>query len=170
MRIQTVLALSVCLFFSAGIFLEPANAAKKKSQTSSFPASRSPTGTKVFLFESNRLKWGIYDQKGKLVRTGHGVAGKAYCPDVKRGCKTPFGTYRIYNKVGPNFRSTRYPLPNGGAPMPWGMFFHKGYAIHGSNNVPNKHASHGCIRVSNADARWLNQNLPIGTTVIVRPY
>jgi lipoprotein-anchoring transpeptidase ErfK/SrfK len=55
--------------------------------------------------------------------------------------------------------------------MPWAMFFHGGFAIHGSNEVPNYNASHGCIRLYPADARWLNQNvLNYGSTVIVYPY
>ncbi len=41
-------------------------------------------------------------------------------------------------------------------------------AIHGSNNLPNHNASHGCIRVDPAAARWLYHNfMQVGTRVIV---
>ena len=35
------------------------------------------------------------------------------------------------------------------------MYFFKGWAIHGSPSVPAYPASHGCVRISNADADWL---------------
>ncbi|HUG84844.1 MAG TPA: L,D-transpeptidase family protein [Euzebya sp.] len=47
------------------------------------------------------------------------------------------------------------------------MYFYGGWAIHGSNSVPAYPASHGCVRVTRADARWLFDRLPIGTTVSV---
>ncbi len=45
------------------------------------------------------------------------------------------------------------------------MYFHGGWAIHGSNSVPAYPASHGCVRVTRADAKWLFDRLPIGSTV-----
>jgi lipoprotein-anchoring transpeptidase ErfK/SrfK len=122
---------------------------------------------KVFVFNTGSQTWSVYDH-GHVIRSGHGSSGKSYCPDLKRGCRTPHGSFRIYNKVGANFRSSTYPLPHGGAPMPYGMFFHKSYAIHGSNSVPRHAASHGCIRVPTGSAHWLNQHLPVGTKVVVR--
>ena len=51
------------------------------------------------------------------------------------------------------------------------MFFSKYYAVHGSYEVPNYNASHGCIRVTPADAKWLYYNfIEIGTPVVVKPY
>jgi lipoprotein-anchoring transpeptidase ErfK/SrfK len=47
------------------------------------------------------------------------------------------------------------------------MYFRGGYAIHGSNSVPAGPASHGCVRVSRADAVWLFQRVPNGTPVHV---
>ena len=96
-----------------------------------------------------------------------------FCPDVRRSCKTVVGTFSVLYKGGPGCASKVYPLEtNGGAPMPYCMKFHKkGYAIHGSNDVPNRNASHGCIRVTPAAAKWLSHNfIQNGTTVIVREY
>lgn len=144
---------------------------KAKKSGGGFASSRPATGRKVFIFNPNILRWGVYDESGNLVRTGHGVGGRYHCPDVGRRCKTPSGVFSIWNKAGAGFRSSRYPLPRGGAPMPYAMFFSKYYAIHGSNDVPNYNASHGCIRVYTSDARWLNQNfLNYGSTVIVHGY
>ncbi len=45
------------------------------------------------------------------------------------------------------------------------MYFYGGWAIHGSNSVPAYPASHGCVRVTRSDAKWLFDRLPIGMTV-----
>lgn len=45
------------------------------------------------------------------------------------------------------------------------LYFHRGFAIHGSPSVPAGPASHGCVRVSRADAAWLIQRVPDGTPV-----
>lgn len=137
----------------------------------SLPLSRPATGNKVFVFSPSALAWAVYDGDGQRVRVGPASGGRSYCPDVGRGCRTPQGVFRVYSKAGPDYRSTKFPIPYGGAPMPWAMFFHGGYAIHGSYDVPGYNASHGCIRVVPSDAQWLNNNfLSRGSTVIVQPY
>jgi lipoprotein-anchoring transpeptidase ErfK/SrfK len=45
------------------------------------------------------------------------------------------------------------------------QYFYKGWAIHGSNSVPAVPASHGCVRVTRADAKWLLKELSIGMSV-----
>jgi len=123
------------------------------------------------VFNPRTLQWKAVSGSGKVVRTGRASGGRGYCPDIKRSCRTPTGTYNVIAKSGPSCRSTRYPVGKGGAPMPYCMFFSKYYAIHGSPDVPNRNASHGCIRVVPSDARWLNQNfVHIGTKVVVKPY
>jgi lipoprotein-anchoring transpeptidase ErfK/SrfK len=125
----------------------------------------------TFEFNPNTLTWKAINDSGKVVRVGKGSAGKSYCRDLHRGCKTPSGVYRIYSKGSAGCRSSRYPLGRGGSPMPYCMFFNKNYAIHGSYEVPNYNASHGCVRVRPSDARWLSGNfIRIGTKVIIHPY
>lgn len=142
-----------------------------QSRNYSHPKLRDPTGRPVFVYDPAKLTWAAYDRDGKLVRTGPGSGGQHYCADVGRGCKTPAGTYRVYSKAGPSYRSKIFPRPRGGAPMPYAMFFRGGYAVHGSYDVPSYNASHGCIRVIPQDAYWLNKNfLSYGSTVIVMPY
>lgn len=140
-------------------------------RTANFPSARESNGRRTFIYDPRQLTWAAYDTDGSLVRTGRGSSGRSYCPDLGRGCRTPTGTYHVYSKQGPYYRSKIFPLPHGGAPMPYAMFFRGGYAIHGSYELPAYNASHGCVRVSPSDAAWLSQNfLSYGSTVIVRPY
>lgn len=124
----------------------------------------------TFVYNPKTLRWKAI-KNGKVIRTGRGSGGRNYCSDVKRACRTPSGTYSIISKRGANCRSSRYPLGKGGAPMPYCMFFSKYYAIHGSPDVPNYNASHGCVRVKPHDARWLHKNfMHIGSKVVIKPY
>ena len=47
------------------------------------------------------------------------------------------------------------------------QYFYRGWAIHGSNSVPARPASHGCIRVTRADAKWLLTIINVGTSVYI---
>lgn len=125
----------------------------------------------TFIFNPRSLSWKAVNHNGKVIRSGKASGGSGYCRDIRRSCRTPSGTYRIISKRGADCRSSRYPLGGGGAKMPYCMFFSKYYAIHGSYDVPNYNASHGCIRVRPHDAYWLHRNfIKIGTKVVVKPY
>lgn len=129
------------------------------------------TSGKKFVFDPRALRWYAYDHRGRVIRSGHAVGGANWCPDVGRPCRTPSGSFAVYSKGSAGCRSSKYPRPHGGAPMPYCMFFKGGYAIHGSYELPNHNASHGCIRVSPKEARWLSRNfIDHGTRVIVKPY
>lgn len=124
-----------------------------------------------FVFNPRTLRWTAIDADGAVVKTGHGSAGRSYCPDTGRHCHTPTGTFHVISKGGAGCRSSRYPVGRGGSPMPYCMYFSKNYAVHGSYEVPNYNASHGCIRVHPQDAKWLYYNfMKVGTTVVVKPY
>lgn len=45
------------------------------------------------------------------------------------------------------------------------QYFYRGWAIHGSNSVPAGPASHGCVRVTRSDAKWLLSNISVGMSV-----
>lgn len=125
----------------------------------------------TFVFNPRNHSWSAISDSGEVVRTGRASGGRGYCPDIKRSCRTPGGVYHVWSKGAASCKSSRYPKPRGGAPMPYCMFFSKYYAIHGSNDVPNHNASHGCVRVTPSDAHWLShQFIRIGTKVIVKPY
>lgn len=148
------------------------------SQSSSLPsnyADRLPaqinTGERTVLIDPNVHAWGAYNSDGQLVRAGLATAGAYYCPDIKRGCKTSAGRFRIQSLGAASCKSSRYPLPRGGAPMPYCMFFNGNQGLHGSPYVMEGNASHGCVRLSVDDAEWLRFNFAnIGTKVVVKPY
>ena len=115
-------------------------------------------GKDMIEVDLNNLTWSAYDSEGILIRSGHVSGGKDYCPDIDRECETVTGTFTIYRKGGEDCKSTIFPVGKGGATMPYCMFFHGGYALHGSNSVPDYNASHGCVRMSPEDAQWLNED------------
>lgn len=70
----------------------------------------------------------------------------------RKGYSTPVGHYgveRMYRK----YNSRKYD----GAPMPFSIFFHGGYAIHGTTDLKRLGtiASHGCVRLHPDNARLL---------------
>ncbi|EKD53634.1 MAG: Enhanced entry protein EnhA [uncultured bacterium] len=134
-----------------------------------FPRQINPPGEKMILVSVSPsvLAWGAYNAQGVLQNWGPVSGGKGWCADVNRGCGTKAGKFAIYNKGGAGCKSSKFPIPRGGAPMPYCMFFHGGFALHGSYEVPGYNASHGCVRLFISDARWLNQEFSNGSRVIV---
>ncbi|MBA3661205.1 MAG: L,D-transpeptidase [Gammaproteobacteria bacterium] len=131
------------------------------------------TGEKTIVIDPSVHAWGAYDTSGSLIRSGLATAGNSWCPDIKRSCRTRVGTFRIQSLGSASCKSTIYPLPRGGAPMPYCMFFNGNQGLHGSapGNVVEGNVSHGCVRMSVSDAEWIRFNFArIGTKVIVRPY
>lgn len=138
---------------------------------STLPRRISPHGERVFIFSPRLLRWAAYDSQGYRVASGVANGGADLCEDLGRPCRTPRGTYRIHTKKGADCISNTFPLPNGGAQMPFCMFFTGGYAIHGSPYISGSNTSHGCIRVHTGAARWLHRHfLHRGTKVVVLPY
>jgi lipoprotein-anchoring transpeptidase ErfK/SrfK len=155
----------VCIAFIASVcsslFAAPAPSTK----------SYQILASNTFIFYPKKLRWVAVDSNGKVVKSGVASGGRNYCPDIKRACRTPTGTFHVLSEGGASCRSSRYPVGHGGAKMPYCMFFTSLYAIHGSYELPHYNASHGCIRVKPADAKWLQQNfIKIGTKVVVEPY
>ncbi len=140
---------------------------------SPFPEKAKYARGKHVVFDPGLLAFAAYDSGGNLVRWGPAAGGKNYCGDIRRRCRTPVGTFKVYKEYGASYRSGKYPIGCRGkscARMPYAMFFRSGYAIH-AGYLPGKNASHGCIRVFYDDAQWLNREFVTrGTTVIVRPY
>ncbi len=131
---------------------------------SPIPTRIDPPGEKIILISlnDNQLAFGAYNASGDLQYWGPVSGGKGYCPDINRACHTAQGEFSIYRKEGAGCKSTRFPVGRGGAPMPYCMFFHGGFALHGSYDVPGYNASHGCIRLFVNDAKWLNENFTYG--------
>ncbi len=123
------------------------------------PKTIFPPGAKLIYVSINPkiLAWGAYDSQGVLQSWGPASGGRGYCPDIHHGCHTILGKFAIYDKMGSGCVSRKFPVGRGGAPMPYCMFFHGGFALHGSYEVPGYNASHGCVRIFVPDAKWLNQ-------------
>jgi hypothetical protein len=73
---------------------------------------------------------------------------------------TPTGTYAVGKKI-----DAEEHAPLGTLYRP--MYFHGGYAVHGSRSVPAYPASHGCVRVSYEDEDWLFPTIRPGTPVTI---
>ena len=76
---------------------------------------------------------------------------------------TPKGRFTVYRAVDGQLTNSLGEL--------WRpRFFHRGFAVHGSPNVPPWPASHGCARLSNAAINmvWARDLMPIGSRVVVR--
>ena len=160
----------ICLPATAGV--EPiTDNLRSYDSTSSLPNRIAPQGERVFIFSPRLLRWAAYDRQGYRVASGKANGGSHHCKDLDRPCRTPLGSHRIHSKGTASCISNKFPLPNGGAPMPYCMFFRGGYAIHGSPYISNNNTSHGCIRVHTAAAQWLHRYfLRHGTKVVVLPY
>ncbi|WP_131782993.1 L,D-transpeptidase [Legionella gresilensis] len=128
---------------------------------SPFPRYIEGNNEKTIYVSQQRLAWAAYDESGELVWWGPISSGLDKCPGVYGGCTTPTGSFRVIRKQDIDCISTAFPMredgDNGGAIMPFCMHFFRGYALHGSNEVPGYRASHGCIRMFTEDARWLNE-------------
>jgi lipoprotein-anchoring transpeptidase ErfK/SrfK len=68
----------------------------------------------------------------------------------RKGYGTPVGKYQA-QWYAAKWRSRKY----NNAPMPWSVFFHGGYAIHGTTEVRRlgRVASHGCVRLHPDNAK-----------------
>ena len=74
--------------------------------------------------------------------------------------QTPRGTFQVEWKAGPSYVSNIYDEP-----MPWATFFASGgIAFHGGSLTA---WSHGCVHLTNQNAHYYNEHLPIGAEVVV---
>ena len=71
---------------------------------------------------------------------------------ARRGYVTPRGQWRP-KRMHKMWHSRKYDM----SPMPYSIFYHGGYAIHGTNAVSRlgRPASHGCVRLDTANAARL---------------
>jgi lipoprotein-anchoring transpeptidase ErfK/SrfK len=69
---------------------------------------------------------------------------------ARQGFSTPTGSWRPY-RVHEMWRSRKYD----DAPMPYAVFYDRGWAVHGTTAVKRlgQPASHGCVRLETANAK-----------------
>lgn len=130
------------------------------------------------IVDQDKLAWAAYNEEGQLVKWGPIASGRDKCSDSANSCRTLTGVYRVFSKEDSRCKSDVFPIGRGGAKMPYCMYFHKGFALHGADDMPGFRASHGCVRMFNEDAKWMNLNFVesssdvnqhMGTKVVVRP-
>ncbi|MBA3661529.1 MAG: L,D-transpeptidase [Gammaproteobacteria bacterium] len=138
---------------------------------SALPSNIDPPGEKVIVVSPRVHAWGAYDADGQLLKSGLASAGANWCKDINSPCRTHTGSYRIEALGDGKCISLRFPIPHGGAPMPYCMYFNGNQALHGSYNVVAGNISHGCVRMRVSDARWIRYNFAeAGTRVVILPY
>lgn len=141
--------------------------------TNRIPKNIAALGEKVVIVNPSAHTWAAYDPAGKLVRGGLATSGSDWCEDMGRPCHTDVGSFRVRSLGTITCKSKEFPVPDGGAPMPYCMFFNQGEALHGvpDYEVVDGNASHGCVRMHVEDAKWLRFNfVNIGTKVIIKSY
>lgn len=116
-----------------------------------------PTRVEVDMTRQVLLVW----SEGQLIKilpvsTGN---GKRYCENGNCGVAvTPLGEFRAERRIGGLHRSPLGVLYNP-------VYFHKGFAIHGSPSIPASPASHGCVRVPIHSSRWIYDHVADGTPI-----
>jgi L,D-transpeptidase ErfK/SrfK len=141
-----------------------------------FPRKIKAPHEKIIIVDQERLAWSAYNPDGSLEKWGPLSSGKDFCPDIKRSCRTITGIFYVFVKKGKGCKSNIFPVGEGGSNMPYCMFFYKGYALHGSNEVMGYRDSHGCVRLFTRDAEWLNKKWvdaatkegALGTKVVIQ--
>lgn len=124
-----------------------------------FPKQIQSRGEKIVAVDPAHKAWGAFDADGRLLRWGPASAGQDWCNDTGKPCRTKTGKFRVYTAGSSDCFSSKFPLPDGGAPMPYCMYFNGGEALHGEpNGLPGYNASHGCVRMYVSDAEWLRYN------------
>ncbi len=107
----------------------------------------------------------VYEHE-KLIRSFQVSAGAPTTPTV-------VGQYNIYTKVrtqtmrGLNTDGSSYIVPN----VEYINYFYEGYAIHGNywaqpTDFGHVNTSHGCVGITNGEAKWLYDWASVGTPII----
>jgi len=103
----------------------------------------------------------LLDRQVVLLVRRRRVARVMHASTGKRGFATPTGQYAVFRK-----RRRAFSIPYE-VRLPYASYFVRGIAIHQARSVPVRPASHGCVRVTRYDAKWLYRRTPVGTPVRV---
>ena len=156
--------------------LSESGVADQQTQEKLFSASAQPAEEYVFPY---KIIVDISDQRvyvgswnGSMYKD---LVKKMKCSTGKDRTPTPLGTYQSVGQTGDEW----YYFREFNCYAKWatrivgGILFHSiTYNSHkgrsGSERSLGRKASHGCIRLSVADAKWIYDNCPAGTTVVIQ--
>ncbi len=116
------------------------------------PVTRGGSGKRAEVLLDRQVALAIEDNQ--VVRAIHVSTGKPSTP-------TPPGDFRVYQKI-PRWWSTPFQEW-----LLWASPFSGGIAFHELAEVPAYPASHGCVRISHAQARWMYDFNVVGMPVKV---
>lgn len=137
------------------------------NKLSNFWIKVSISKNRVYLMNDNKVVYTMYASAGEYEKQADGT----------KKSTTPTGTYYIQAERGDSFYN---PNLSEGANY-WTSWLNHGeylfhtvptdangnYKLNEAKKLGKKPASHGCIRLSVADAKWINQNVKVGTKVVI---
>lgn len=132
--------------------LGPATLAKLQTASRPTPRTQGGPGRRVEVLIDRQLVLAIQDNR--VVRALHVSTGKPSTP-------TPIGSFSVYAQY-PRWWSTPFREW-----LLWASPFVGGVAMHQFPDVPVYAASHGCVRVPEANAQWLYRFVSVGNPVRV---
>jgi lipoprotein-anchoring transpeptidase ErfK/SrfK len=156
------------IFDNASMSLPPTTVATRESESQVLAANRTADGREKWI-EVDLSDQRVYAKEGEATVYNFRVStGKKWTP-------TPVGEYRVWIKLryhtmigGSKARGDYYNLPN----VPYVMYFHKGYGIHGAywHNQFGTPRSHGCVNVKPEEMaliyNWAGPEMPAGASVV----
>ncbi len=124
------------------------------------------TSSTLFAYEAYKeIVVDLSEQKAYAMEEGY-VIFEGRISSGKLGRETPTGEFEIIQKKR-HHKSNLWPKPKGGAKMPYMMrLTNTGIAMH-LGYVPNRAASHGCIRLTNGFAQKMYRWASVGTFVYI---
>jgi len=128
--------------------------------TATEPGPRIGVGREIVVVLSTQMTYAYED--GILQHSALASTGLPGTPTVQ-------GDYKVWNKTRSQTMSgPGYYLEN----VEWVMYFHQGYGLHGTWWHTNfgQPMSHGCVNLTNEDAKWFYEFGSVGTPVHVRFY
>ena len=128
-------------------------ATKRALQTATRPKPR-PGGPAKRIEVYRDLGVALLVKGGRTKRAVHVSSGAP-------GTETPPGTFEVFRK---ELQSWSVPFSTW---LPYASYFNQGIAFHEYADVPPYPASHGCVRVSAPEAKFVYDFAQIGTTVRV---
>ena len=117
---------------------------RSKTRRSASKRSRSRSGRVVARVNLSTQRMTV-SRNGRVLHSWKVSSGR-------KGYRTPTGTWTVH-RMHKRYFSKKYH----GAPMPYAMFYYRGFAIHGTNAISRlgRPASHGCVRLHPSNAAKL---------------